>query len=320
MKILITGGFGFLGSRLAKHFMNQNHDVTLASRSYRKLTGNHSEVNFFRVDWGDQKNLDKMVDNQDVVIHAAGINARNCLDNPDAANSFNIDVTPKLMQAVESAGVSNFFFLSTIHVYGSQLSGSITEDSEIFDTHPYASSNLAAEKFINNFDSFNNMRAIVFRLANNFGYPAFPNKDCWSLVINDLCLQAIANRKMVINGSGEDLRDFMPIDVLCKIFDDFILGKISSLNHSTYNICSSKSLSIMDVAKKIQSFCLKEFNFKPQIITMEAPNKELFSSFTIKSKLKSLSKHNFDRLFNQELLSLLKYCDQNKDYLNQTTS
>ena len=94
MKILITGGFGFLGSRLAEHFMNQNHDVTLASRSYRKLTGNLSEVNFFKVDWGDQKNLDKMVDKQDVVIHAAGLNARNCLDNPDAANSFNINVPP----------------------------------------------------------------------------------------------------------------------------------------------------------------------------------------------------------------------------------
>ena len=104
----------------------------------------------------------------------------------------------------------------------------------------------------------------------------------------------------------------MPIDMVCKIFDDFILGKTTSLNHSTYNICSSNSLSIMDVAKKIQSFCLQEFNFRPPIITMKAPNKELFSSFTIKSKLQSLSKYNFERIFNQELLSLLKYCDQNK--------
>ena len=320
MKILITGGFGFLGSRLAEYFINQNHDVTLASRSYRKLTGNLIGVNFFRVNWGDQKNLNEMVENQDVVIHAAGINARNCLDNPDEANSFNTNVTAKLMQAVESAGTPNFFFLSTIHVYGNQLSGLITEDSETFDTHPYASSNLAAEKLINKFDSFNKSRAIVFRLVNNFGYPAFPNKDCWSLVTNDLCLQAIANKEIVINGSGEDLRDFMPVEMLCKIFDDFILGKISSPNQSIYNICSSNSLSIIDVAKKIQFFCFKEFNFKPPIITMKDPNKKLVSSFTIKSKLQSSSKHNFDRLVNQELLSLLKYCDQNKDYLNQTTS
>jgi len=320
MKILITGGFGFLGSRLAEYFINQNYDVTLASRSCRKLTGNLSGVNFFRVNWSDQKNINEMIHNQDVVIHAAGINARNCLDNPNAANSFNIDITPKLIQALDSAVTPNFFFLSTIHVYGNQLSGLITEDSETFDYHPYASSNLAAEKFINKFNFPNKMKTNVFRLVNNFGYPAFPNKDCWSLVVNDLCLQAIANKKMVINGGGEDLRDFMPIEMLCKIFDDFILGKIHSLNHSTYNICSSNSLSIMDVAKKIQFFCLKELNFKPQIITMKAPNKELVSNFTIKSKLQNLSKYNFDKFFDQELLGLLKFCDQKKDYLNQTTS
>ena len=53
---------------------------------------------------------------------------------------------------------------------------------------------------------------------------------------------------------------------------------------------------------------------------MKAPNKELVSNFTIKSKLQNLSKYNFDKFFDQELLGLLKFCDQKKDYLNQTTS
>tara|TARA_B100001250_G_scaffold202781_1_gene173849 strand:+ start:13622 stop:14584 length:963 start_codon:yes stop_codon:yes gene_type:complete len=320
MRILITGGFGFLGSRLAEHFIAQDHNVTLASRSFRKLTGNLSGVKFFKVNWGDKKNINEMVDSQDVVIHAAGINAKKCLDDPHKANSFNKNATEKLAKAAENSGVKNFFLLSTIHVYGNQLKGLITEESKTFNIHPYASSNLAGEKFINKIDSSSKMKAIVLRLANNFGYPAFPNNDCWSLVINDLCLQAIAKQEMVINGSGADFRDFFPIEILCNIFDDFLVNETSCFDRSIYNICSSKSVSIKGVAEKIQFLCQKEFNFKPSIIIKKSLDEELVPSFTIKSCLQNLSKYNFDKLFNEELLNLLKFCQLNKEYLNQSIS
>ena len=321
MKILITGGFGFLGSRLAEHFIHQGYSVTLASRSTRKLNKNLSGAKTYKVDWKNEENLIEMVKNQDVVIHAAGVNAKNCVNNPEEANSFNANATKKLAQISEALEIKKFLFLSSIHVYSSQLEGVITEESETSNMHPYASSNLAGEQFIKQLDASNPMKAYILRLSSNFGYPAFLDSNSWSLVVNELCLQAIMNKEMVINGSGSDLRDFLPITALCNILDDFLSGHISSsLNTSVYNICSSASLSILEVSEKIQFLCQKEFGFKPSIILNKPLAEESISDFTIESHLKNLLKFNFAELFDAEILRLLKFCQLNKKSLNLSMS
>ena len=317
MKILITGGFGLLGARLAEHLLLHRHQITLASRSEKQISKNLSGARFFKINWKDISSLQEMVQDHDIVIHAAGVNSINSVEDPIEAKLVNADVTSQLAKVAKNSGVSKFILLSTIHVYSNKLSGIINEDSVTSNPHPYASSNLLGEKAILELNSSIGLEGIVFRLSNNFGYPAFPNNNCWSLVINDFCLQAITKNEIVINGTGEDFRDFIPISIFCDIFDNVLLDpRIFSNDQKIYNICSSNSISILEVAQEIQSLCKKEFGFEPLIKKNQSSLKNSISKFKIDSCMEDLSKFDFDMRFKDELLALLQFCKLNKEHLN----
>ena len=317
MKILITGGFGLLGARLAEHLLFQRHQITLASRSEKQINKNLSGAKFFKVNWRDVSCLHEMVQDQDIIIHAAGVNATNSVKDPIEAKLINAEATSQLARIAKNSGVSKFILLSSIHVYSNKLSGIINEDSATSNPHPYATSNLLGEKAILELNSSIGLEGIVFRLSNNFGYPAFQNNNCWSLVINDFCLQAITKNEIVINGTGEDLRDFIPISIFCDIFDNVLSDpRIFSNDQKIYNICSSNSISILDVAKEIQSLCKKEFGFRPLIKKNQSSLKNSISKFKIESCMENLLKFDFDMRFKDELLTLLEFCKLNKEHLN----
>ena len=115
MKILITGGFGFLGARLAEYLLKKDHKVTLASRSKRSLNRSLLKAHSIQVDWQSESSLESISQNQDIIIHAAGMNADDCKNDPDQAHLFNAITTKKLAKLALKSGVKKFIFLSTAH-------------------------------------------------------------------------------------------------------------------------------------------------------------------------------------------------------------
>ena len=112
MKILITGGFGFLGARLAEYLLKKDHKVTLASRSKRSLNRSLLKAHSIQVDWQSESSLESISQNQDIIIHAAGMNADDCKNDPDQAHLFNAITTKKLAKLALKSGVKKFIFLS----------------------------------------------------------------------------------------------------------------------------------------------------------------------------------------------------------------
>ena len=83
MNILITGGFGYIGSRLVKHLHNEGHQVTIGTHSLNCHHDWLTQVKVVFTDWNDSFALEKICNGVDVVIHAAGMNAKDCEDNPE---------------------------------------------------------------------------------------------------------------------------------------------------------------------------------------------------------------------------------------------
>ena len=151
-----------------------------------------------KITWDDDIALKRSCIGVDVVIHAAGINAQDCVSDPKAALEFNGGVTTRFVEAASKAGVWRFIYLSTAHVYSNPLVGVITEESHPSNQHPYATSHLAGDEAVLRANQLGKIQGFVFRLSNGFGAPMHKDVNCWMLLVNDLCKQAVVTHKMIL--------------------------------------------------------------------------------------------------------------------------
>ena len=263
MRILITGGFGFIGGRLGQYLQQNGHQVILGSRkaSCPPEWLPHAEV--AQIDWSDSRALELSCNGVDVVIQAAGMNAQDCASDPVAALEFNGLVTARLVAAASRVGVKRFIYLSTAHVYASPLVGTITEETCPRNLHPYATSHLAGEHAVLSANQRGQIEGIVLRLSNAFGAPVHKDVNCWMLLVNDLCKQAVQTRKLVLQTSGLQQRDFIGMPEVCRVAEHLAVGNGSSTQPSIFNVGSGVSQSVLAMAQSIQQRCAQVLGFEP---------------------------------------------------------
>ena len=309
MRILITGGFGFLGGRLAVHLAQAAHTIVLGSR---KAIGSpswlpHAEV--MQTDWDDVATLVCSCKEVDLVIHAAGMNAQECSADPVAALAFNGVATARLVSAACSAGVQRFIYLSTAHVYASPLVGPITEETFPRNLHPYATSHLAGEHVVLECNQRGLISGIVLRLSNVFGAPVCKDANCWMLLVNDLCKQAVQTNQLILHSSGLQHRDFIPVRHLCFVVEQLLIPRVSSESIGILNVGSGKSQSVLEIAHLVQQRCMYVLGYTTELKIGEPTSSDLSTQLSYDIKLlKTLGIQfkEFDYIL--EIDNLLRYC------------
>ena len=253
MKILITGGFGYLSTRLAHDLNVCGHKIVLATRNKNLTQFSSGQIEVQKVDWESNSSILDICKNMDVVIHCAGVDAKTSIKNPNLAYDFNSNKTYDFVMAASSSMVKKFIFLSTAHVYKTPLLGKVTENSPILNLHPYAKSRYAGELAVLKQSAISQMEAVVVRLSNVYGAPQNYKSNCWNLVINDLCRQAVFNEKIEIKDKINTIRDFLPISSFSKIIK-FIVNAENKIG-PIVNIGSGFGQGVWDVAKLISQRC-----------------------------------------------------------------
>ena len=211
-RVLITGGFGYLGGRIAADPSVAPDSVKrLGSRKKRSVPEGLPECEAVVMDVLDPDSLSVAMRNVQSVIHLSAMNENDCAADPNQALLINSLGTLNTLQAAIAAGVERFIYFSTAHVYGSPLAGNISEQTITRPVHPYAITHRAAEDFVLAEHSRNKICGIVVRLSNGFGTPTRPDVDRWTLLVNDLCRQAVCDRKLVLRSSGLQQRDFITL-------------------------------------------------------------------------------------------------------------
>ena len=104
MKVLIAGGFGFIGGRLGELLLQNGHEVLLGSRFIRTVSGVLSQASVVQTDWYSEKSLDHICKEVDVIVHASGMNAEECFDDPVEALEVNKGYVEKLMMTFSTGG------------------------------------------------------------------------------------------------------------------------------------------------------------------------------------------------------------------------
>lgn len=312
MRYLVTGGQGYLGSRIATALFCAGHDVRVASRSSNCVESWIPRQNVVCVRWEDELSVARMCEGVDVIIHAAGINAKSCAEDPLTALRFNGLATAQLVRCAIQCKVKRFIYLSTAHVYDTVQYKHIDENTTPTNKHPYATSHLAGENAVLYADENGEIDGVILRLANCFGPPAKRGTDCWSLYVNDICRQAIKNRNIEIHANPYSQRDFMGIRLLTDLIKCLGDGDKKYYTPSKIiNVGSGTSTSLEEVAILVQQQCEKLFGFRPEITKGGNSDKIYIKQqrYTfLNSKGPKIEELN-ERHLIDELQSLLKYCE-----------
>jgi len=304
--ILITGGFGFLGGRLGQ-YLSENYNVILASRSEQNKSNCLPVGNTSIIDWENETSLNDACNLVDIIVHASGLNGQECKHDPEKALLVNGVYTQNLVKAAINQSVKKVIYLSTAHVYSDNLSGVITEYAPTTNTHPYSTSHLFGENAVLSAIREGHIEGNVVRIANAFGSPVSRDVNCWMLLVNDLCKQAVIEKSITLNDDSNTVRDFVTIRDFCFVIE--LLIENNNTNNIV-NIGSGKASTIGEMAIKIQSICLKVLGFEPPIMLKQKPSMSK-KSFDFHTNYLDSIGFRFANDFDVEIKELIYFCKKN---------
>jgi UDP-glucose 4-epimerase len=245
MKIIVTGGAGFIGKHLIKDLLDKGNTITIFdnfSNSEEK-----SLVNFIKrgvkVVNGDIRKFDeilKVTENQNTLIHlAAKISVSQSILNPSETFEVNVDGTKNVLEACKKNNIKKIIVASSAAVYGEGISKiKLKENSETNPISPYGKSKLVMEQEIKK----SNIDCIVLRFFNIFGIGQTPE---YAGVITKFNKKILSNKPLEIFGDGMQTRDFISINDVILSINDAIKNK----GNGIYNIASGKAITINELAK-----------------------------------------------------------------------
>lgn len=228
MKIAIFGASGFIGSNLVSEFSKgKSNSLIMYDRT--------------KDSFNDKTGLLDFLKKADVVFHLAGIKkVKNKRDW-----RFNVDSTLSILSSIQrTCPGALLIFPSSFAVYRIPTKGEIIDESfELLPRNDYGRSKLKCEKLIEEFSSLYGLRSIIFRISNIYG-----KSDKTSDSIMDAIKVALyENRSLVVEGDGEQTRDFIHVsDVVCA-FSRTLSQKTTMKNFEVFNLCTGKETSINDL-------------------------------------------------------------------------
>lgn len=254
MKILITGGCGFIGSNFIRYFLNQHPDAQIVN--FDKLTyagrkenlsdvENDSRYSFVKGDVGVMRDVKAVMSDIDLVVHfAAESHVDRSIVDPGVFIQTNITGTYNLLECAKEKGVGKFIHISTDEVYGSLgAQGCFTEDSPLLPNSPYSASKASSDLLVRAYCNTFNLPAVICRCANNYGPYQFTEKLIPLIITN-----AMNDKPLPVYGDGLQSRDWIFVEDQCRALDAVIKG---GKNGEAYNIGGNNERLNIDVVKQI---------------------------------------------------------------------
>ncbi|MBN2064662.1 MAG: SDR family oxidoreductase, partial [Sedimentisphaerales bacterium] len=144
-------------------------------------------------------------------------------------------------------------YFSTVQVYGKAGNGIISEQTLPEPVNVYGITHYICEEICNFFTRTGRIECVNLRLANSYGQPVFKENNCWQLVINDLCRQAVETGRIVLLSDGSPQRDFIHYDDIVAAVNLFLMTEC--WGDKTYNLCSGQTYTILELAEIVKDCC-----------------------------------------------------------------
>jgi dTDP-glucose 4,6-dehydratase len=259
MKILVTGGAGFIGANFIYCLLERHPEDEIVCLDALTYAGNLSTLaeafknprfRFVRGDIADRKLVNELFEKErfDIVVNfAAESHVDRSIENPELFLRTNILGTQILMDAARNTDVSRFHQVSTDEVYGDlpldRTDLFFTEETPIHTSSPYSASKASADLLVQAYHRTYGLPATISRCSNNYGPYHFPEK-----LIPLMISRALADEKLPVYGKGENVRDWLYVEDHCLAIDLIIRkGRVGEV----YNIGGHNERTNLEVVRTI---------------------------------------------------------------------
>lgn len=254
MRILVTGGCGFIGSHFIRHVLNKYPAYSIINLDALTYAGNpenlkdvqgNGRYTFVKGKIEDAALIKELVRDIDAVVHFA---AESHVDRSIAdAQPFlmtNIIGTHTLMEAAKNAPVKRFVHISTDEVYGALgEEGKFTEDTPLSPNSPYSASKASADMLVRAFHETFGFPALIVRPSNNYGPYQYPEKFIPLMITN-----LFENRPVPVYGKGKNVRDWLFVEDNCGAIDLILhKGKVGE----AYNVGGNAEKRNINIVRKV---------------------------------------------------------------------
>lgn len=247
MKILVTGGAGFIGSRVVHQLLKAGHRVTV----FDNLTtgSEHAVAEAATFVKGDLRKADEILsalDGHDAVIHlAAQALVPESVADPRKAFDINLVGGQNLLDAIKHHGIKRLVYSSTAAVYGNPVKVPIEEDDLKMPINPYGATKFAFEQLLHAYHKSYHLNVVMFRFFNPYGPTEAHDPETHA--IPNFILAALQDKPIPLYWGGNQVRDFFFVDDIARAH---VMGLEQSGFH-TYNLGSGTGHLVKDVVEKI---------------------------------------------------------------------
>ena len=257
MKILVTGGAGFIGSNFVRMALTDKFPdfkvdklIVLDLLTYAgdkdnlKLIENDARYQFVQGDIRDLNLAQKLMDEVEFVVHfAAESHVDRSIEGGSEFVSTNVMGTQVLLDAARSSNIKRFLHVSTDEVYGSISQGSWPEDHPLLPNSPYSASKAGSDLLVRAYNRTHKLDTIITRCSNNYGHFQFPEK-----VIPLFITNILEGKKVPLYGNGLNIRDWLHVDDHCR---GIALALTKGKSGEVYNIGGGTELTNLELTHKI---------------------------------------------------------------------
>jgi dTDP-glucose 4,6-dehydratase len=253
MKLLITGGLGFIGSNFIRQILGEWADIEVTNVDDLRYGSNPKSLEdlrsdqryrFIKANIADYESMSALIEYQDAVVNfAAETHVDRSLSNPSSFLQSNVLGVFSILEALRKNPGSRFVQVSTDEVYGDIADGSFTERDALIPSSPYSASKASSDMFVLAYARTYDLDAMVTRCTNNYGPRQFPEK-----LIPKTILRAAMSLKVPLYGKGQNVRDWIYVIDHCraimKVLDFGAKGQI-------YNVSAGDEKTNLEVVKEI---------------------------------------------------------------------
>lgn len=258
MRILITGGAGFIGSNLVEYLIRNGFKVkiidNLSTGKIDNLRGVAENIELRIGDIADTIAYKDFFEGIDYVVHLAAVTSvQKSLEDPDLTYKVNVEGTRNILEFSEKFKIKRFIFASSCSIYGDPKNLPVSEEAEFSPLSPYADSKVKGEKIC--FDYMKKgLDIVILRFFNVFG-PKQDAESPYSGVISRFIKKILNSENPIIYGDGEQTRDFVYVEDILNAIEKALTSKLA--NNRVFNIGSGQRHSvnqIFNILKEISSF------------------------------------------------------------------
>ena len=249
MKILITGGAGYVGSKLVPKLLKNGHHVKVLDLMIYgdDVLDDHPNLEKIKGDIRNQELLKKVLISQEAVIHLACISNDPSFElNPVLGKSINLDAFEPLVKISRTCGVNKFIYASSSSVYGIKKEKDVTEDMKLEPLTDYSKFKGQCEQILNNYKA-DDFITTTIRPSTVCGYARRQRLD---LVVNILTNHAFHKRKIKVFG-GEQLRPNVHIDDMVNSYFAILNADIKKINGEIFNV-GFKNQTVNELANNVK--------------------------------------------------------------------